>query len=354
MKYCTSLIIVPLILFGTINLNAQHLSCDDIQLEDLICDFELLNGFTGTMPSENSPGAQPAPLCPDGGAPHNISWFAFVAPEGNYSITVTPNACSGSTTGVEGVQIGLYTDCSFVETVYCNSECSTNPVSIPSSVLESGNIYYLFIDGCSGTVCDYTFDLAGTFTDNLAISGTTFIDFDANGIQNDSEPDLKNVNISLNPGNTSVLTNDDGKFLFEDFAEGDYTLTATISEGDWVDNEIELNISSMDLCGNIEIGFVPIEGTIPNVLLSVTNSIARCDWETRFYISIENTNSNPFEGTFDFEFDELTSFFSSDIPDIVVNGNIAEASTGILEPFENKEFIITLLMPLGRNESTYT
>jgi len=117
------------------------------------------------MPSDNSPGNQPNPLCPEGGAPHNISWFAFAADEGDYSVTVTPTGCTGSTTGGDdGVQMGLYTDCTFTESVFCNPTCNLNPVTFDSDVLIPGQIYYFFIDGCFGSVCSYDIQISGNPT----------------------------------------------------------------------------------------------------------------------------------------------------------------------------------------------
>ncbi len=131
---------------------------------EIICDMDLLNNFIGTMPEEESGGNQPDPLCPDGtGVAYNISWIGFVAPEGNYSISVSPTSCSGSTSGVEGVQIGLYTSCDFTESVFCQSDCSTDPVTFDSKILQAGQEYFLFIDGCGMSVCDYTIEITGDY-----------------------------------------------------------------------------------------------------------------------------------------------------------------------------------------------
>ncbi|MFT6780486.1 MAG: gliding motility-associated-like protein [Saprospiraceae bacterium] len=142
--------------------------CEQIADADIICDINQLSSFCAIMPSANSPQPQPQPLCQNsdnnGGGAHNASWFAFVAYGGSYTVTVTPSNCSGSTTAQEGVQLGLYTDCTFSEAVYCDPGCSTNPVSFDSSVLTEGQTYYFFIDGCSGSVCSYEVDITGTPT----------------------------------------------------------------------------------------------------------------------------------------------------------------------------------------------
>lgn len=139
--------------------------CEQIPDSDIICDINTLSSFCAIMPGVDSPQPQPTPLCQNsdnnGGGAHNISWFAFVAYGGSYTVTVTPSNCSGSTTNQEGVQLGLYTDCTFSEAVYCDPGCSTNPVSFESSVLTEGQTYYFFIDGCSGSVCSYEVDITG-------------------------------------------------------------------------------------------------------------------------------------------------------------------------------------------------
>ncbi len=144
-------------------------ACSEITPSDIICDINVLGSFCFIMPDENSGGIQPVPLCPNSGQAHNISWFAFIAYGGTYSVTVTPTGCSGSTTGQEGVQIGLYTDCTFTETVYCDPNCNTNPVTFDSDVLVEGQTYYFFIDGCNSSVCGYEVDISGNPTfPNLA------------------------------------------------------------------------------------------------------------------------------------------------------------------------------------------
>ena len=347
MKSWKSVIIIPIILFVGITLHAQHLSCSEIQLADEICDFSILDGLSGTMTSEDSGGLQPTPLCPDGGAPHNIIWHGFIAAEGDYQIQFTFQNCEGSTIDQEGVQIGVYTDCTFTESVYCNPACSIDPVIIDSDVFHPGQTYYFFIDGCSYSVCDYTVDIIGFYENQSQFSGVTFADINGDGIQNGLEPPLKNVNVSVESEEIIVLTNNNGRFGFNELPPGTYTLTATISEGDWLENEISQEVIITGGCEDVEIGFVPIPNGMPDASVSITNSIARCDWETKFYITIQNTSFNSFEPSFDFTFDDKASFLSSDIPNIIINGNTITGMVGVLSPYEVKNYLITLKMPSG-------
>ncbi len=139
-------------------------NCESIPEEFIHCSITNLDNLCGLMPSTNSFGNQPNPLCFDGGAAHNISWFAFIADGGDYAMTVTPTGCFGSTTGLEGVQMGIYTDCTFQESVYCNPDCSLAPLTIESDLLIPGQTYYFFIDGCSGSVCSYLVEITGNPT----------------------------------------------------------------------------------------------------------------------------------------------------------------------------------------------
>ncbi|MBK6566060.1 MAG: T9SS type A sorting domain-containing protein [Saprospiraceae bacterium] len=144
---------------------AQWESCKIASQNKVLCNLSILDRMCGEMFTTISTDPKPDPLCPlDGGAAHNMSWIAFVAEEGSYEIVVTPSDCVPGTGGQLGVQIGVYTDCSFTESVICNPACDINPVTIPDSLLTPGKTYYLFIDGCAQSVCNYTIDVNGTYS----------------------------------------------------------------------------------------------------------------------------------------------------------------------------------------------
>ncbi len=128
---------------------------------DIICDITTFESFNYIMPSQSSGGDQPIVLC-GGGTPHNISWFSFVAYGGDYSINILPSGCYGSTDGQEGIQVGLFSDCTFSNSAFCSSECNVNNISIPSQNLVEGQTYHMFIDGCFGSVCYYEMEIQGS------------------------------------------------------------------------------------------------------------------------------------------------------------------------------------------------
>jgi hypothetical protein len=142
----------------------QSESCKVASENTVICNLSLLNQMCGEMFSNTSTDPAPNPLCPDGGVSNNMTWIAFVAGEGSYNIVVTPSNCQPGNGGQLGAQIGVYSDCSFTEAVFCNAPCESVPVSIPDSLLTPGQTYYLFIDGCAGSVCEYKIDVTGTYS----------------------------------------------------------------------------------------------------------------------------------------------------------------------------------------------
>jgi gliding motility-associated-like protein len=128
---------------------------------DIICDITTLESFNNVMPSQNSGGNQPFILCNGSGEPNNISWFSFVAYDGDYSLNIIPSGCAGSNLGAEGIQVGLYSDCTFSNSAFCDVACTENNVEVLSQVLVEGQVYHMFIDGCSGSVCNYSIEIQG-------------------------------------------------------------------------------------------------------------------------------------------------------------------------------------------------
>ena len=137
-------------------------SCGDILTSDFICDISDLDNFCALMPTDSSAGIQPSPLCDGINSSENISWLAFVASDGLYSINISPMDCQFGDIGQQGIQVGIYTDCTFSETVFCSDQCSINNISIGSNLLNPGQVYYLYINGCNGNVCSYQIDINGS------------------------------------------------------------------------------------------------------------------------------------------------------------------------------------------------
>ncbi len=124
-------------------------SCQDAPF---LCCGEV-NGFSGTLPTGVNVNG-PNPLCPGTtNVANNIEWVSFAA--GTTSVTLNLNITN--CTAGNGVQVGVYTDCGFSQSVYCNGGQNMGNLTIVLSPLIIGDVYHLFIDGWAGDVCDYAF-----------------------------------------------------------------------------------------------------------------------------------------------------------------------------------------------------
>ncbi len=138
--------------------------CSEIDTQNLqVCDLSLIDGYMGTMTSSTS-GIGPIPLCPDGGLPSNIMWFAFVAPVGNIQFEIIPSNCVPGSSGFPGIQAGIYRDCSFEESVWCSQNCMDDVFTTPQGLFTAGELYYFFMSGCVGSICDFEMNILGAYT----------------------------------------------------------------------------------------------------------------------------------------------------------------------------------------------
>lgn len=144
-------------------------ACEQITIGDTICDLNVLEILCSRMPPPPLVGNAPNPLCltgSPGGAPHNMSWFAFVAGAGDYTLQFDIFGCTG---GQNAAQVGLFQMddfCDFANRVeiYCQGgQCVTGIQSISSDLLVPGNTYFLWLDGCAGSVCSYDVNILGNF-----------------------------------------------------------------------------------------------------------------------------------------------------------------------------------------------
>jgi gliding motility-associated-like protein len=138
----------------------SSLFCHDAPV---ICELACLDGFTGNMPDEL---IQPQPpsgkLCTDGGRPDNMSWFAFVAGSEEIELRLDPYNCVRTDPTYFGLQAGIFTSCDFSLdirdlVVACSNELdnSPQPITLYSDEFVPGQIYYFYVDGQAGTICDY-------------------------------------------------------------------------------------------------------------------------------------------------------------------------------------------------------
>jgi hypothetical protein len=130
---------------------------EECEQASVLCSLDEVNGY-----SCNNPSTVPSPcspLCSQGGVGHNTSWWAFVCQGGNVTITLTNGGCTTN----QGLQYGVWGDCVCGEEVICRSiPCiPPNSISVVSANLTPCKTYFLWVDGCSGDICDFTLNTAG-------------------------------------------------------------------------------------------------------------------------------------------------------------------------------------------------
>ncbi|MBK8700948.1 MAG: hypothetical protein IPN29_15975 [Saprospiraceae bacterium] len=167
-----------------------------------------------------------------------MSWFAFVAGGGNYTMVIEPFACAG---GQNGAQFGIYEDCTFTNSIYCQSQpCVTGPQYLPSTLFTPGQVYFLWMDGCAASVCSYDIEIQGDFQQYQV---PEIVDIECsssigrcdticpnNTITFDARQDYDNLTSKFDwrvvkPSGTEVFITTADRFLEYTFTErGDYTV----------------------------------------------------------------------------------------------------------------------------------
>ncbi len=183
-------------------LSAQCADCEDLSC--LSCDPAVLaGGFAGTLPTCGYPcpiqSGQPNPLCGNtGSAPNNIFWVPFVASAENLTLEVEVNNCNN---GV-GLQGGVYDLCSVDDCVaMSDGVCTNSDFELELNDLIPGKVYHVFIDGCSGDVCDFVITIP-------ELEEFLLPDIDAITAFSECEGNLtNNQNDPSNPSNASVSGN---------------------------------------------------------------------------------------------------------------------------------------------------
>ena len=158
-------IVVIFLCFGISNVNSQCVpaSSDNCWSAEsqVLCTLNELNGYTCTTPSAYNPTA--CLPCNGSGIPNNSQWWAFVAQGGSVTITINYNGCYIPGGGVAtGLEFGIVRHCECSGQVLCNKTCTGSSGTMSSTVsLVACTLYYLWVDGCNGDVCNYTISVSG-------------------------------------------------------------------------------------------------------------------------------------------------------------------------------------------------
>ena len=127
-----------------------------------------LDGYNGTLLQQESPDPQPFPICNGEGTAENIQWFSFIADDINIDISVSFNNCTFVLSD-PGISAGIYENCTLNSQNFDDFEIACGTIEdAPSgtislqpdpNIITPGNIYYLYVDGFAGAVCDFSIDV---------------------------------------------------------------------------------------------------------------------------------------------------------------------------------------------------
>lgn len=135
-----------------------EIKCEEAML---LCDTR---GSYNLILSGVITGNGPSPICNGGGAPHNTHWLAFYATCKSMIVRLTPSNCTMAN-GQIGIQAAIFgyvgggkCTSSYAQADYtmacATTPCFTEPTELVSTNYTAGDLYYLFIDGCVGSICD--------------------------------------------------------------------------------------------------------------------------------------------------------------------------------------------------------
>jgi gliding motility-associated-like protein len=153
------------------SISQSNIPCDSLiagttcENAPIICDIDCLDGFSATMPDFLEDTIRNL-LCPaSGGNPSNMSWFGFVAGSTTITLDIILDQCVNNEFPQLGVQAGIYSTCQIdndgnvdpEDVLFCYhpSSPSIDDFTVTSDQFIVGEVYYFFIDGFQGTICDY-------------------------------------------------------------------------------------------------------------------------------------------------------------------------------------------------------
>lgn len=135
---------------------------------EVLCSISELNGFSSSMSNFQHPDDGPTPFCGPQTQTNNPTWFAFIAWCEDISMDFDFANCT-TVGSFSGVQLAIYTDCTFNDQIDCSQECnsSSNTATIEMFGLTIGESYYVMLDGCFGSACDYEISVSPTDCDEF-------------------------------------------------------------------------------------------------------------------------------------------------------------------------------------------
>ncbi len=207
-------------------------SADKIEDAYVLCSLEELNGYSCSNSHYTNPFGC-SPLCPQGGTSTNTQWWAFTSFNTQATFTVTFSNCS---VNGAGIQMGLWGDNQCNDIIACNENCSSQGQVSISAMLQKCKVYYFYINGCNGAICDYTISIMTSPRECNANFKRINDDLDRNipvcaGVTNQeffiNYPDCNCKTVFEWTLDGNVVGNDSNVILLDFPDEGDFQLCVT-------------------------------------------------------------------------------------------------------------------------------
>ncbi len=212
------------------------------------CDFifmldgnALEDGFCASLP-ESNPISELTPFCFDISSSENTGFFLFEPTGPILTFKIIPMNCTEVSIPGQGVFIGMqaaiFEDCTFTEFRACAPTCHPDEFIIGANDFQPLKTYVLALDGCQGSICDFTIEVVtGGITalvplDNPVLNSPEEVcQYDLSQIQVDGLPLLTDgawsvdggVNFEIRFNGKAIQVNDWG-------APGVKTICATITD----------------------------------------------------------------------------------------------------------------------------
>ncbi|MFZ1379159.1 MAG: T9SS type A sorting domain-containing protein [Saprospiraceae bacterium] len=292
MKY--KLILILLLAFSIYeNLISQCIpphsqTCEDapilnhpMEINGLICRMIAFSNPTAFLPCRDS----------STGVPHNTVWYKFQGNEGLFTFTINVSNCERSD---DGLQVGLVEECFENRPVFCSGICTEKSITFAAN-LECDKVYSLFLDGCSGAVCDYQIQVKGSGKSckKIPYSAFVFDDENSNCIYDSGEEKEYDI-VVLDSFNNKIVTRGNRSFYLireqnygKHYFKIDYRNPYVTVCSDWI--LVDLDSTTTDI--NLEYGRkIFLKCPLMNVDVSL-NSVPRFCEVWNYKIQYSNTGT---------------------------------------------------------------
>ncbi len=225
----------------------------------------------------------------------------------------------------------------------------SNGITSPFATNLSPGVYIASVTDANGCT-DYDTVTVGIGSNgNYSISGTIYLDVNANGVYDSSEPGMGNQTASINPPGTNLISSGLGSYGTV-VPPGTYDVTYVPSTG-WslssTASNYNVTITNSSMSG-LDFGIVP-DSTTPSGILSMSSGLPRCFWTVPYYLYFHNNGYTPLTGSMSFNHDPLMAFNSSTTPYTSQVGNVVSYSFTNLFPGQTFSTIVYMTEPAAGN-----